>query len=466
MIEKKLVFCAKNNFNVLLVGDAGVGKTALIKEAFESCNLKWKYFSAATMDPWVDFIGVPKEVEDVNGDKYLDLIRMKGLDRVEALFFDELNRSHKKIRNAVMELIQFKSINGHKFPNLKIVWAAINPEDEEETYDVEKLDPAQKDRFHVVFEIPYKVNVNYFRNKFGNNGIIAAEWWEKIPLKNKRNILSPRRLDYALEYYTKMGDIRDIIPNSFNVNELLLKLSNDIIEEDLDEIFRTKNVEKAREVMEDFSTQKIIIENLNSDLKKAFFLQFADFEIISSLMEKNNYFQIVLNNSLNNEKFTNIVKNIYETTKDELLKNKILIFAKTHIEWGEENFKILKNKSVLNKNLNIPKKLNKTVFINIVKDLCSEKRSFRENAFKNIWKAVGEDINRNDIIELFKAIDFFILNSSVNSLVDLKEEMSILDFLMNSSILIWNKKTTLDSFLSLNSVRILKENNIYSNFLN
>ena len=43
---------------------------------------------------------------------------------------DEFSRAHKKVRNAVMELIQFKSINGRKFKNLKIVWAAINPDDD------------------------------------------------------------------------------------------------------------------------------------------------------------------------------------------------------------------------------------------------------------------------------------------------------------------------------------------------
>ena len=41
--------------------------------------------------------------------------------------FDELNRAKPKVRNAVMELIQFRSINGIKFNNLRMIWAAINP---------------------------------------------------------------------------------------------------------------------------------------------------------------------------------------------------------------------------------------------------------------------------------------------------------------------------------------------------
>ena len=120
-------FWIENNLNVLLRGKHGVGKTAMVVDAFERNNLKYKYFSASTMGPWVDFIGVPKEKTDENGNSYLDLVRPQEFqdDEVEAIFMDEFSRAHKKVRNAVMELIQFKSINGRKFKNLKIVWAPL-----------------------------------------------------------------------------------------------------------------------------------------------------------------------------------------------------------------------------------------------------------------------------------------------------------------------------------------------------
>ncbi len=133
--DKKLDFYIENGMNVLFIGRHGVGKTAMGKAAFERHNLKWKYFSAATMDPWVDFVGVPKETTDKEtGENYIELVRPKGFhnDQVEAIFMDELNRAKDKVRNAVMELIQFRSINGVKFTKLKMIWAAINPEDEED----------------------------------------------------------------------------------------------------------------------------------------------------------------------------------------------------------------------------------------------------------------------------------------------------------------------------------------------
>ena len=155
--QAKIDLWISNRLNVMLIGRHGVGKTAIVTDAFNRHNLKWRYFSASTMDPWCDFIGVPKEknenelceqmklvkqiahinfqsaisfikqnwkldddsskeiVNHVLQDKgvaYLDLVRPYDFatDSVEALFFDEFNRSPKKIRNAVMELIQLKLI--------------------------------------------------------------------------------------------------------------------------------------------------------------------------------------------------------------------------------------------------------------------------------------------------------------------------------------------------------------------
>ena len=75
--DSNLSFWIKNNYNVLFRGKHGVGKTATVLEAFNSHGLKWQYFSASTMDPCVDFIGVPKEKTDEKGNSYLDLVRPK-----------------------------------------------------------------------------------------------------------------------------------------------------------------------------------------------------------------------------------------------------------------------------------------------------------------------------------------------------------------------------------------------------
>lgn len=218
--KEKLRKYLDNGFNVLLEGTHGLGKTAVIKEIFESKNLNWKYFSASTMDPWIDFIGVPKTVNK-NGQDVLELVKPQEFanDEVEAIFFDEFNRAPAKVINAVMELIQFKSINGKKFNNLKVVWAAINPYDEEGTYSVEQIDAATKDRFHIQIQIPLELDTTYLIKTHGDISKPFIKWWNELP-KDLKIQVSPRRLDYAIQVHKAEGDLRDVLVSSSNVKKL------------------------------------------------------------------------------------------------------------------------------------------------------------------------------------------------------------------------------------------------------
>lgn len=221
-IEKYL----DKEMNVLLIGKHGIGKTSIVQKLFTSrFKDRWKYFSAAVMDPFLDFVGVPEKITDDKGVSYLELVRPKEFqdDNVEAIFMDEYNRAPKKILAATMELIQFKSINGRKFNNLKVVWAAINPDDLKE-YDVEKLDPAIQDRFQIQIEMPYLLDKDYFTNKFGQEVAGSAiEWWSELDAKAKDSV-SPRRLEYALQVYDIKGDLKDVLPKNCNIGKLLENL--------------------------------------------------------------------------------------------------------------------------------------------------------------------------------------------------------------------------------------------------
>lgn len=209
-VSPTLDFALKNKLNVLFSGEHGVGKSSIIIETLKRHGLKYRYFSASTMDPYVDFVGIPMQVENEQGDEVIRCIRPEHIsDDVEVFVFDEFNRSHSKIRNAVMELIQSKSINGRKFPNLKVVWAAINPSDHENSYDVEDLDPAQADRFHMHIHLPYEADENYFKREHGPTGEAAVQWWNLLTMADKKTI-SPRRLEYGVSAYNE-GATADLI---------------------------------------------------------------------------------------------------------------------------------------------------------------------------------------------------------------------------------------------------------------
>jgi len=322
-------FWIENNLNVLLRGKHGVGKTAMVVDAFERKNLKYKYFSASTMDPWVDFIGVPKEQIDENGNSYLGLIRPQEFqdDQVEAIFMDEFSRAHKKVRNAVMELIQFKSINGRKFKNLKIVWAAINPDDDEDfNYDVDALDPAQEDRFHVHVDVPYTPDIAWFRTKFGKElANSAVSWWNELPPKVQHGV-TPRRLEYALTVYGAKGNLRHVLPASSNVSKLMRVLSDGPVEEKLVALAARKKLVEAREFIRVENNYRDGLPYIVKSKKlREFFVPLFGKEKLSNLMATENevYKLAVEQITKKDTKFTAIAKEIVTANQNKKLTKQL-----------------------------------------------------------------------------------------------------------------------------------------------
>ncbi len=217
--QRKLDLYVNKNFNVLFEGERGVGKTSIIFSTFEKAGMKVKYFSAPTMDPWTDLVGVPTTVTRSDGKEVLRLVPPEDFadDKYDVIFIDELNRAPKKVMNALMELIQFKTINGKPY-NIKMIWAAINPHTEDEDYHVEPLDPAVRDRFQIQIKFPYKADVDFFKKNYGSVGEIFCNWWTNQPASIQKEI-SPRRLYDTTGFYLDGGDIEDMI-NVGNIAKL------------------------------------------------------------------------------------------------------------------------------------------------------------------------------------------------------------------------------------------------------
>jgi hypothetical protein len=191
-IYNKLKAYADANLNVLLIGKHGIGKTETVKAIANELGEKFGYYSTPTLDPWADIVGIPVPDKET---KTLDFYKPTGIQSAEFLFFDELNRAHPRTLNAILEIIQFKSCNGTPLPKLKKVWAAINPPNE--NYQVEELDPALVDRFHVYIKMVPDFNMEYMKTKFEEK-IAAAirDWWNIDCDKEQRNLVTPRRLEY------------------------------------------------------------------------------------------------------------------------------------------------------------------------------------------------------------------------------------------------------------------------------
>jgi hypothetical protein len=219
-IFKTLRMASEKDLNVLLRGERGVGKTHMILEIAEERSLRLKYFSASTLDPFADLVGIPVPEGD-----HITYKRSLDINNAEFMFFDELNRAHKRVTNAVFEIIQFKALNGEVLKDLKVVWAAVNPWDAD-GYNTEELDAALLDRFHIHIDIPYALNFSFFEKKYGIDiGTIGYNWWEALSADLKAKI-SPRRMDYILEAIVNELPADQFVPLDVNVS--LKQLINDI----------------------------------------------------------------------------------------------------------------------------------------------------------------------------------------------------------------------------------------------
>lgn len=327
------------NVNVLLIGEKGVGKTQRVLEAFQRNNLKYAYFSGSTLDPWVHLIGVPK-VNERDGKQVLDFILPQNLDEnVEAVFIDEYNRTPKIVRNAILELQQFKSINGRKFPKLRMVWAAINPpkdENDEDSadYDVEELDPAQMDRFQVIVELPNNPDKKYFKDKFGDyHGNCLVDWW-KEQSKDAKKILSPRRLEYVGQFFNQGGDIADLLPTSANVTALIKTMS--ISKEDvlLDKVFNNPDEQTFKAFVADDKNYLKYRSRINNP-KYWHLFKYLKSEYLNEQIKTNQNFQnYAIINYLKGEKcYISAVEEVSKSTKNDILVKvcKMLAIQKTDV---------------------------------------------------------------------------------------------------------------------------------------
>jgi len=446
--DEKFDSWIKNNLNVLFVGRQGVGKTTRVLQAFKRAGLSYRYFSGSTIDPWIDFIGVPKS----NG-QYLEFVLPKGFadDSIQAIFIDEFNRSHKKIRNAVMELIQFKSINGRPFKNLKMVWAAINPEDEDE-FQVEPLDPAQKDRFHVHVYMPYEPSRSYFNDKYGPETTKSAlHWWKELN-EDQQKLVSPRRLDYALEINSMPGgDMHDVLPPSCNVSKLSSILRSGPINDRLAQLFKDRDHEETQKFLNQENnfaaaqkfllttgvpSDKIVSEWLN------FFLPTLTSEKLTCIVaghEKTLSF--ILEHIDHHEQYRNVVQSILEAHQNRKLVRKIKKVL------GSNKTLIAQYASLRNVNVEpsyFSKNKNNSVWTNILVHLRTETMDTtpqRMKVYGTIHNNLPPTLTTQQAVDTLEVLNMIVDRCWANTTKKFKDLMGIVNHcvseIYNNQQLLW-----------------------------
>ena len=194
---------------LFLEGARGVGKTQSIKQVAEELSEETRkkvQFKTVILSVL--------EAPDLNGMPYIkDGVTEYGRPHFlpdsghGILFFDEANRANRDIQNALLTLIEDRSINGHKLGDGWVIVLAGNPVNQGGTgpkYDTRQFDDALKDRlsFYTMDTRDHEV-VNYLRNKYGQSNPVVT-WLTLEPgmicLDGTRQT-SPRSLEYLINAF-------------------------------------------------------------------------------------------------------------------------------------------------------------------------------------------------------------------------------------------------------------------------
>lgn len=154
----------------LIVGESGIGKTALAKELAEKNGWSLVVIDGNLLKEG-EIGGLPTvedyETKNEKGNiiykkrtvyavhtKLQEIDRLVSQDKEILLFIDEINRCEHTVQQEIMNLILNREINGYKLPDKVKILAAMNPSSkygEEFDYQVTDMDAAQENRFVWLF---------------------------------------------------------------------------------------------------------------------------------------------------------------------------------------------------------------------------------------------------------------------------------------------------------------------------
>lgn len=181
--NRRLVKANSGEFvNLLLIGRAGVGKTAVVSQWAENNGINLIQKDAKSLDP-TDLGGIIAK-DDLHPGKAMRLSNSE-FDKLDAansvLFLDEFNRAPMDVRGSLLTLVNNHLINDadedtgvRKLKGFLFTVAAINPPNA--NYNTDALDIAERSRFKQLFvEAEPDVLLQHLVKRFGKEEQLADD---------------------------------------------------------------------------------------------------------------------------------------------------------------------------------------------------------------------------------------------------------------------------------------------------
>lgn len=153
---------------ILLSSPHGMGKSSVIKQAAQALGIEF-YDVRLSQCEVGDIKGLPVTIAETKTTEfYKPKWWPKDPKSAGFLFFDEINRANREVRQAVFEIILDRRLDGEYLPDGWRVVSAINGDDR---YEVSELDHALFDRF---FNVEFNPEVGEWLDWAAESGVHNA----------------------------------------------------------------------------------------------------------------------------------------------------------------------------------------------------------------------------------------------------------------------------------------------------
>ena len=221
-------------------GRHGIGKTELVEKFAKANGYQWQYIAPAQFEEMGDLVGMPKVVENSNGEvvtKFMAPSWVPTEDVPGILLIDDVNRADDRILRGIMQLLQNYELVSWKLPPQWQIVLTANPDGGD--YSVTPMDDAMLTRMmHITMEFDVK------------------EWAKWAEQKG----IDPRGINFILTY-------PEVVTGDRTTPRTLVQFFNAI--QSIDDLNANLSlVQMLGEATLDMSTVSAFISFVNSNLNK------------------------------------------------------------------------------------------------------------------------------------------------------------------------------------------------------
>lgn len=198
-------FSSDTHTPICLWGEAGIGKTELVRDIVRASGWSFVHLSLAQIEESGDILGLPylKDTESGKKTAFAKPEWVPDTPGPGVLLIDDFNRADTRILNAFMEVFQFYRTSSWSLPKDWFIILTANPMSSQ--YYVQKVDQAVMDRImHIHMQFDLKAWISWAENQGFDQHLLFFPLL--FPEQFAQSTLSPRAWSKLFRHLSVLDD--------------------------------------------------------------------------------------------------------------------------------------------------------------------------------------------------------------------------------------------------------------------